>query len=152
MAFFTRLVPKKENGQRKHEPLEKQCSWSAQKVYSVSRRSGEPNLSNLIFALRNLITKSIKNAVAQHGLCSNFQKSLSVYSAQDKDVSHRCFSFCVLSPRPAWRCILGETFFCACQAYILWLPHTPVPPWPASEKAETLAPVHSKAHRRSANH
>lgn len=94
----------------------------------------------------------IKNAVAPHGLCSNLQNSLSVYSAQDKDVSHRYFSFCVLSPRPAWRCILGETFFCACQAYILWLRHTPVPPWPASDKTETLGPVNLKAHQLSANH
>ena len=47
--------------------------------------------------------------------------------------THQCFSFCVLNPRPAWRCSHGGTSSCACQAYIRWLRHTPVPPWPARQ-------------------
>lgn len=47
--------------------------------------------------------------------------------------AHRCFSFCVSSPRPAWQCSHDGTSSCACQAYKLWLRHTPAPPWPVTD-------------------
>lgn len=47
--------------------------------------------------------------------------------------SHRCFSFCVSSPRPAWQCSHDGTSSCACRAYKQWLRHTPAPPWPGTQ-------------------
>ena len=50
-----------------------------------------------------------------------------------KSRAHRCFSFCVSNPRPAWQCSHDGTSSCACQAYKLWLRHTPAPPWPVTD-------------------
>lgn len=53
-------------------------------------------------------------------------------SGREELRSHQCFSFCVSSPRPAWRCSHVGTSSCACQAYIRWLRRTPAPPWPVT--------------------
>lgn len=51
--------------------------------------------------------------------------------------SHRCFSFCVWSPRPAWQCSPCGTSSCACQACTRWPRRTPAPPWPAEHTTHT---------------
>lgn len=53
--------------------------------------------------------------------------------------SHRCFSFCVWSPRPAWQCSPCGTSSCACQACTRWPQRTPAPPWPAEHTPHTQA-------------
>lgn len=51
--------------------------------------------------------------------------------------SHRCFSFCVWSPLPAWQCSPCGTSSCACQACTRWPRRTPAPPWPAEHTTHT---------------
>ncbi len=71
---------------------------------------------------------------AQKTLLHNLVSAYCLFcSGLARSRSHRCFSFCVSSPRPAWRCSHDGTSSCACQAYKRWLRHTPAPPWPVTD-------------------